>query len=39
MNDPEHQAAGLAKHLEENGIGKYKFTNVSSFLMAYSFLF
>ena len=25
MNDPEHQAAGLAKHLAENGIGKYFF--------------
>ncbi len=21
MNDPEHQAAGLAKHLEQSGIG------------------
>lgn len=21
LNDPEHQAAGLARHLEENGIG------------------
>ena len=22
-NDPERQAAGLARHLEENGIGQY----------------
>ena len=23
LNDPENQAVGLAKHLEEHGIGKY----------------